>query len=216
MSFNLFIHHIVLLVLYFFCANLQSALGFVFFFFFPIFAMCTCSLILAPCLGKLELIGFPLPLLCLLLGFSCLRTSVLVRLMRNLIVSVRFGLHLAIRANLESRGWLSLLEIDHPPPAALIREFFSNLSCHIYDSNTVVRSWIQDAEFTITPRVVTEALGVLIVTDPVYPYDESPPIDEVMSHITGSSIQWGSDPRITSSMLSEIAYLFLRVACHSL
>ena len=33
----------------------------------------------------------------------------------------------AIRANLESRGWLSLLEIDHPPPTALIREFFSNL-----------------------------------------------------------------------------------------
>ena len=48
----------------------------------------------------------------------------------------------AIRANLESRGWLSLLEIDHPPPTALIREFFSNLSCHIYDSNTIVRSWI--------------------------------------------------------------------------
>ena len=49
---------------------------------------------------------------------------------------------LAIRANLESRGWLSLLEIDHPPPTALIRKFFSNLLCHIYDSNTVVRSWI--------------------------------------------------------------------------
>ena len=49
---------------------------------------------------------------------------------------------LAIRANLESRGWLSLLEIDHSPPTALIREFFSNLSCHIYDSNTIVRSWI--------------------------------------------------------------------------
>ena len=44
----------------------------------------------------------------------------------------------AIRTNLESRGWLSLLEIDHPPPTTLIREFFSNLSCHIYDSNTVV------------------------------------------------------------------------------
>ena len=26
----------------------------------------------------------------------------------------------AIRANLESRSWLSLLEIDHPPPTALI------------------------------------------------------------------------------------------------
>ena len=47
---------------------------------------------------------------------------------------------LAIRANLEFRGWLSLLEIDHPPPTALIKEFFSNLSCHIYDSNTLVRS----------------------------------------------------------------------------
>ena len=47
-----------------------------------------------------------------------------------------------IRANFESRGWLSLLEVDHPPPTALIREFFSNLSCHIYDSNTLVRSWI--------------------------------------------------------------------------
>ena len=94
----------------------------------------------------------------------------------------------AIRANLESRGWLSLLEIDHPPPTALIREFFSNLSCHIYDSNIVVRSWIRGVEFTITPRVVVEALGVPVITDPVYPYDESPPIDEVMSHITGSSI----------------------------
>ena len=48
----------------------------------------------------------------------------------------------AIRANLESKGWLSLLDIDHPPPTALIREFFSNLSCHVYDSNTLVRSWI--------------------------------------------------------------------------
>ena len=60
----------------------------------------------------------------------------------------------AIRANLESRGWLSLLEIDHPPSTALIREFFSNLSCHIYDSKTLVRSWIRGVEFTITPRVV--------------------------------------------------------------
>ena len=48
----------------------------------------------------------------------------------------------AIRANLESQGWLPLLEVDHPPPTALIREFFSNLSYHVYDSNTLVRSWI--------------------------------------------------------------------------
>ena len=123
---------------------------------------------------------------------------------------------LAIRANLESRGWLSLLKINHPPLIALIREFFSNLSCHIYDFNTLVRSWIRGVEFTITLRVVAEALGVLVIREPVYPYAESPPLDVVMSYITRSSIQWGSDPRITSSELSETTYLFLRIACHSL
>ena len=77
----------------------------------------------------------------------------------------------AIRTNLESRGWLSLLEIDHPPPTALIKELFSNLSCHVYDSNTLVRSWIQGVEFTITPQIVAGALGVPIVRKLVYPYD---------------------------------------------
>ena len=120
----------------------------------------------------------------------------------------------AIRANLEFKGWLSLLEIDYRPPTALIKEFFSNLSCHIYDSNTHVRSWIRGVEFTITPRVVTEALGVLVITEFVYPYAKAPPLD-VMSYITGSFIQWGFDPRITSSALSETTYLFLRVACRS-
>lgn len=46
----------------------------------------------------------------------------------------------AIRANFEFRGWLSLLEIDHPPSTALIKEFFSNLSYHVYDFNTLIRS----------------------------------------------------------------------------
>ena len=112
----------------------------------------------------------------------------------------------AIRANLKSQGWLSLLEVDHPPPTALIREFFSNLSCHVYNSNTLVRSWIRGVEFTITPRVVAEALGVLVVREPDYPYDESPSLDVVMSYITGSSIQWGSDPQITFVELTEISY----------
>ena len=95
----------------------------------------------------------------------------------------------AIRANFESRGWLPLLEIDHSPLTALIREFFSNLSCHVYDSNTLIRSWIRGVEFTITPWVVAEALGVPVVREPDYPYDESPSLDVVMSYITGSSIQ---------------------------
>ena len=122
----------------------------------------------------------------------------------------------AIRANLESRGWLSLLEIDYPPSTALIKEFFLNLSCHVYDSNTLVRSWIRGVEFTITPRIVADALRVPIIREPVYPYDESPPLDVVMSYITGSSIQWGSNLRITSAELTKTAYLFFRITCHSL
>ena len=121
-----------------------------------------------------------------------------------------------IRANLESRGWLSLLEVDHPPSTALIREFYSNLSCHVYDSNTLFRSWIRGVEFTITPWIVADALGVSVIREPIYPYEESPLLDDVMSYITGSSIQWGSDPWITFAELTETAYLFFRIACHSL
>ena len=109
-----------------------------------------------------------------------------------------------------------MLEVDRPPSTALIREFFSNLSCHVYDSSTLARSWIRDVEFTITPRIVTDALRFLVVREPVYPYEESSPLDDVMSYITGSSIRWGTDPRITSAELSETAYLFFRIACHSL
>ena len=63
---------------------------------------------------------------------------------------------------------------------------------------------------------MAEALGVPVVREPDYPYDESPSLDVVMSYITGSSIQWGSDPRITSAKLTETAYLFFKIACHSL
>ena len=63
---------------------------------------------------------------------------------------------------------------------------------------------------------MAEAIGVSVIREPIYPYAKTPPLDVVMSYITGSSIQWGSDPQIMSFALSEIAYLFLRVACHSL
>ena len=94
-----------------------------------------------------------------------------------------------IRRNFERRGWLPLVDIDHPPPATLIREFYLNLSVHSNDSNTLVRSWIRGEEYTITPLVVAFALGVSMVQHPVYPYDESPPLDDIMSYLTGTSIQ---------------------------
>ena len=93
-----------------------------------------------------------------------------------------------IRANFECKGWLPLLDIDHLPPfAILIREFYSNLSIHVYDSNTLVKCWIQGVDFTITPSIVADAFRVPMVQDPVYPYDESSLLDDIMSYITRSS-----------------------------
>ena len=70
-------------------------------------------------------------------------------------------LDLEIRRNFERRGWLPLLDIDHPPLTTLIREFYSNLSVHSNDSNTqFVKSWIRGEEYVITPSVVAFALGV--------------------------------------------------------
>ena len=63
---------------------------------------------------------------------------------------------------------------------------------------------------------MADALGVLVVSNPVYPYDESLPLNDIMSYMTGTSIRWGSDPRITSAELTKTTYLFFRIACHSL
>ena len=109
------------------------------------------------------------------------------------------------------------MDIDHPPPATLIREFYSNLSVHSNDSNTqFVKSWIRGEEYTITPTIVPSALGVPKVQHLVYPYDESPPLDDIMSYLTGTSIQWGNNPQITSHELSEIHYLFFWISFHSI
>ena len=109
------------------------------------------------------------------------------------------------------------MDINHPPPTSLIREFYSNLSIHSNDSNTqYVMSWIQGEEYVITPSVVAYALGVPKLQQPVYPYDETPSLDDIMSYLTGSSIQCGFDPQITSYKLTEIHYLFFRISCHSI
>ena len=81
-----------------------------------------------------------------------------------------------------------MLDVDYPPPATLIREFYLNLSVHSYDSNTLMRSWIRGDKYTITPSVVAAALGVPLVQHPIYPYDESPPLDDIMLFITGTII----------------------------
>ena len=63
---------------------------------------------------------------------------------------------------------------------------------------------------------MADALGVPVVREPVYPYEESPPLNDVMSYITRSSIHWSTNPWIMSAELFETAYLFFRIGCHSL
>ena len=73
-------------------------------------------------------------------------------------------LDLEIHRNFDSRGWLSLLEISHPFPAVLIKEFYSNLSIHSTSSNIqFVKSWIKGEEYVITPQVLASTLGVPLV-----------------------------------------------------
>ena len=68
-----------------------------------------------------------------------------------------------IHRNFERRGWLPLLEVEHPLLDALIREFYLNLSIHSNDSNTqYVRSWIKGEEYVITPSVVASRVSDLL------------------------------------------------------
>ena len=142
MSFNLFMHHIDFYSIFCFCANLQSAFGFDF------FSLCVgpypstmprktrahrTSSTSSESLSRVEEFR----------NDKCREAFETLNRKRKIWAERAVALDeldSAIRANFESRGWLPLLEIDHPPLTALIREFFSNLSCHIYDSNTLVRS----------------------------------------------------------------------------
>ena len=172
-----------------FYANLQSALGFVFFLFAMCFSPYPSTMPRKTRANRIPSTPSVSPSRSQLFkndrcreAFEKLNSKRKIWAERSVVLD---EVNPAIRANLETRGWLSWLEIDHPPPTALIREFFSNLSCHVYDSNTLVRSWIRGVKFTITPRVVVEALGVSVVRELVYPYAEAPSLDVVMSYITG-------------------------------
>ena len=79
-----------------------------------------------------------------------------------------------------------------------------------------MKSSIRGEEYVITPDVVASALGVPLVQQPLYPYIEIPPLDDIMSFITGTSISWGTVPRVTSHELTELNYLFFRISYHSI
>ena len=109
-------------------------------------------------------------------------------------------LHPSVYENLQSRHWLSLCTNMQPPLAALIREFYSNLSVHEDVSyNHRVTLWICGVLFTITRDVVSDALDVPIIRTPTYPYSKSPYIDDVKDVLYGRSVTWGSNPSISTS-----------------
>ena len=87
-----------------------------------------------------------------------------------------------IRMNLGSRGWLPLCQDLVPPSTLLIREFYANLSIKSdYSGSHILFTWIWGEEFRITKKIVSKALRVPLVCNPTYPYNSSPPIDDVMS-----------------------------------
>ena len=122
-------------------------------------------------------------------------------------------LPLSIHRNILCRNWLSLCKNLQPPPAALIREFYSNL--HIRSDDNL-SAWIWGQSFVITNDVVSDAINVPRVHRPTYPYSECPPISDVMTLLCGRSMTWGSNPRINSSELTELNYIFFRIACHNI
>ena len=50
----------------------------------------------------------------------------------------------------------------------------------------------------------------------MYPYIEFPPIDDIMSLFTSTTISWGTNPRVTTHELTELNYFFFRISCNSI
>ena len=105
----------------------------------------------------------------------------------------------------------------NPPPVAVIREFYSNLSVYSeVTSGHYLTSWIRGQEFTISKQTVSKALGVALVCKPTYPYIEFLAIDDMMSLLCGHPVSWGFEPRINSCEFTEINSLYLRITCHNI
>ena len=121
-TFNLFMYHIILLVLYFFLANLQSTLGFV----FVVFSHCFYALVpyssTMPRKTRTNRVpstpAVSPPRVQLSKNERVHEASEKLNSKRKIWAErsvILDEVDPAIKANLESRGWLSLLEIDHPP-----------------------------------------------------------------------------------------------------
>ena len=121
------------------------------------------------------------------------------------------------RRNFVSRHWISLCEVSDPPLAALIREFYSNLSVYseVVGSHYLT-SWIRVQEFTISKKIVSKALGVPLVRKPSFLYTKFPSIDDIKSLLYSRPVSWGTELRINSCEFTKLNSLYLRISYHNI
>ena len=97
----------------------------------------------------------------------------------------------SIHRNFVSRNWVSLCEVSGPPPAVLIREFYSNLSMYFETiGGHYLTSWIRGQEFTISKQIVSETIGVPLIRKATYPYTDFFVVDDMMSLLCGAKNQF--------------------------
>ena len=77
-------------------------------------------------------------------------------------------------------------------------------------------TWIRCEEFRIAKKIVSEAFHVPLVRNPIYPYNPSPPIDDVMALRCGKPVTWGKEPRIHSCELTEFLDMLFRIVVHNI
>ncbi|XP_050248672.1 disease resistance protein At4g27190-like [Quercus robur] len=112
--------------------------------------------------------------------------------------------------------------IENLKDSCLLEDGSRDCTVKMHDVVRDVAIWIASSSeegcqsFVITKNDVSNALNVPHVSRPTYPYSERPPISDVMTLLCWRSVTWGSNPRINSSELTELNYIFFRIACHNI
>lgn len=123
----------------------------------------------------------------------------------------------SIGKNFESKCWLSIYSNLVSPPAAIIREFYSNLSVHsTITGDHFLATWFRGSEYQITRQDVSNALSVPIVVNPIYPYVDLRSLDDVVSILYDTPMVWTNEPRLDTGELIKDNYLLYRIACHNI
>lgn len=93
--------------------------------------------------------------------------------------------------------------------AAIINEFYSNLSVHSSVScGHFLTTYIWCTEYQITHQDVSDAFSVRSIENLIFPYVDPPSMDDVVSVLCGTPMVWDGEPRLGTNELLENNYLF--------